>query len=309
MKISVILPVFNERLGIIQFLEEISNKLVKQFPSDSWDIILVDDGSDDGSSTEVMEHSPVHLKLIQLTMNFGHQAAIQAGYAHATGDWIVSMDADFQHPVAVVQEMINEAKKEPCDIIQGVRETGNSESKFKSFSAKLAYRIIRVIKKDSIPNAGDFRVLSRRALNSLMELPDERKTFRFLINDAGYRVKFWHFKSDNRKHGQSRYSFNHSVKIFQDGVLTYSRAPLMFIFIMGIITLIFSLLYGLYIILQLVSGGNPVPGWTSIILVLLVFFSIQFIAVSIIGYYLSYLISIVRKKPPYVINKIIEISR
>ena len=83
----------------------------------------------------------------------------------------------------------------------------------------------------------------------------------------------------------------------------------MFIFIMGIITLIFSLLYGLYIILQLVSGGNPVPGWTSIILVLLVFFSIQFIAVSIIGYYLSYLISIVRKKPPYVINKIIEISR
>jgi len=308
MKISLILPVFNERLGIIQFLEEILNKLVKQFPSDSWEIILVDDGSDDGSAMEVIKHSPVHLKLIKLTKNFGHQAAIQAGYAHATGDWIVSMDADFQHPLVVVQEFINEIKKEPHDIIQGVRESGNSESRFKSYSAKLAYKMIRILKKNSIPNAGDFRVISRRALNSLMELPDERKTFRFLINDAGYRVKSWHFKSDKRKHGQSRYRIKHLFKIFQDGALTYSRVPLIFIFIAGIVTLTFSFSYGLYIVLEIVSGGNSVPGWTSIILLLLVSFSIQLIAVSIIGYYLSYLISLVRKKPPYVIDEIINIK-
>lgn len=298
--ISIIIPVFNEELGILQFLDDLRATLSEQ--SDlAWEVIVVDDGSTDQTLSLLESNSPLDIKLVRLIRNFGHQAALEAGLRNATGSHIVTMDSDFQHPVSKVRMMVDEAISGNFDVVQGVRETLDSESLLRRWMSKFAYRLIRLLNPETILHAGDFRVISRRVLDLLLSMPESDKAFRFLIRDLGFRTKLFPFRSDKRRFGKSRYRRSESIHIFQIGLLNYSLRPVLIIFWVGFSTLFISIGYVLFIVYNFINEANFVPGWTSVVLLILLFSSFQMISIAILGYYVNCILRIVRRKPKYVI--------
>lgn len=308
MKISVILPVHNEEEGILDFLQEFDKLVISQKRSFKWQVILVNDGSRDLTLQKVSMFSPISITIISLTKNFGHQAAIQAGYHYASGDYVLTLDADFQHPLKEALQMVHVAIEGNHDVVQGVRVVRKSEPFFKRILSRGSYLILDLFGITSKANSGDFRVVSTRVLEILKQLPTSSNSFRFMLPELGFSIKHFEFFGEKRKYGKSKYKFSHSLKLFNSGLLQYSKMPLTMMLILGTTGLFTSILYGLFILNQIRMGKSLEPGWLSLIFIQIFFFTIQFLATAIIGYYNSLLIRMIRRQPDFVVDEITQIS-
>ena len=302
MRLSVVTPAFNEAEGIIPFLTDL--KIVLDGTHLNYEVIVVNDGSSDGTLDKLLEIEWPELTVIDLVSNSGQMAALEAGLRASKGALILTMDSDGQHPVELIPEMLNLCDSTQCDVLVGVRVRGPEESWIRRHLSSSFYKILALISKVEIEqNAADFRLMNRLTLDTLLTSPEKSKVFRFLISDYGYNVEKFSFSANERKYGVSKYRFSALLKLGMQSIIGFSTAPLTAISMGGVLFLLFSFIYAGFLLASYLLG-NSTPGWTSIMLFLTVFSALQFLALGVIGRYLVEVLNELRKRPTYIVRQV-----
>ena len=299
MKLSIIVSVFNEEQVLNLFYSELVEML--KIGAYNYEIIFVNDGSTDGSQNiiESFAQENENVKSILFSTNFGHEAAMIAGIDYATGQAIVCMDSDLQHPPLVLPEMFERFSIGDVDIINMVRKTNGKKS-----PSPLFYKILNLISPYSFEsNASDFFLISERVAKVLRENYRERVRFlRGFIQIMGFKKTTIPYIADERKAGKSKYSISKLISLSISAVATLSKLPLKIGIYLGLISGFFSLLLAIYSIIMKVIQ-QPVSGYTTIVVFLGIMFSIQFIIMGILGEYIGFLFDEQKKRPIYIIDK------
>lgn len=300
MKISIIVSVYNEEQALNSFYQNLMEVLETQ--KYEYEIIFVNDGSCDLSQDLIDRFAAENpkVKSILFSRNFGHEAAMIAGIDYVTGQMIICMDSDLQHPPALIPDMYNRYIMGDVDIINMVREMRGQNLK-----SKLFYKILNLISPyDLEPNASDFFVISDRIVQILRQ--DYRERVRFLrgfIQIMGFKKTTLNFTAPERKEGKSKYSFSKLFALSVTAVATLSKLPLKIGIYLGFISGIFSVILAIYSLIMKIIN-QPVSGYTTIIVFLGIMFSIQFIILGILGEYIGFLFDEQKKRPIYIIDKL-----
>jgi len=301
-KISVVTPAYNEEDGITHFLRKLESELSLLASHNQFEIIVVNDGSSDQTEIKVIEYNSPNVILVNLVSNSGHMAALEAGLRHATGDLIVTMDSDLQHPPSMIVEMLNIQIETKCDVVLAERKRGKDEKFFRRWSSILFYKVLSKITEIEIHNnVADFRLMTRSVVNTLINVPEKQKVFRFLISALGFKVEKLEFVAPQREFGKSKYAVKHLVKFAIDIVIGFSIRPLVWIFIFGVYFLVIASCYLIFLIMSYLSG-TTLQGWTSLMFVLVILSSFQLLAIGVIGRYLGQVLIEIRGRPNYLIR-------
>ncbi len=302
MKISIVVPIYNEADGIKYFLEELRH-VIENLNHD-FEVLLVNDGSTDDTISEIRAVSWPKIQIINLISNSGHMAALEAGLSQSNGEVVITMDSDLQHPVEYIPIMIEQYLNSNCDVVLGIRERTNSESLIRRKLSDHFYKILSLLSKTKIEkNAGDFRLMSRQVVTTLNNLPEQQKVFRFLVTTFGYKIQTLKFIAPERIYGQSKYSYKHLWRLAITSLIGFSTAPLTAIFVGGLVVFMISIIYIFYLLLNYLIGNTP-PGWTSLAVLVVSLSSIQIIAIGLIGRYISEILNEIRGRPRYIIRNI-----
>lgn len=301
-KISVVVPCFNEEESLAAF-----NKTLLQFLPENYDyeVIYVNDGSRDNTFQVILNLAKdnQHIKYISLSRNFGHQNALKAGYDFASGDCAISLDADLQHPPAVIPELI--AKwEEGFEIVNTIRADHDSISYTKKISSGIFYHIMRKLSDVNIENGmADFRLMDKKVLKQLKLFPENFLFFRGIIPWMGFRQAIVPFKANERFAGTTKYTFKKMLKFATSGVTSFSVKPLRLSIYLGFVFAFLAFLYGLYATYAFLFTDQAVTGWTSVILSVLFVGGINLLMLGIIGEYLGKLFIENKRRPNYLISE------
>lgn len=300
--ISVVIPLLNEE-GNLQVLYDALLPVVKQI-SLEYELIFVDDGSKDRSFEIISKLSTENENVlgISLSRNFGHQVALAAGMEHATGDVVVSMDADMQHPPEIILNLYKKYK-EGYDIVNTVRTETADSSAFKKVTSSWFYKIINRLSDIHIePAAADFRLMNRLTVNAFLQLKEKDRFTRGLISWMGFKQAMVEYTAPSRFSGKSKYSILKMFRFAADGITSFSAKPLRISFFAGLIVSLIGLLYAIYAVIEY-FGGKTIPGWTSILVSVLIIGGIQLISIGIIGEYLARVFNEAKNRPMYLVKK------
>ena len=278
---SIIIPMKNESDG----LEQLFNRLLpicEQLPL-RFEIIAVNDGSDDDTLGKLitLQKTNSWLKIVDLSRNFGKEAALYAGFTYCIGDCAVSIDADLQDPPELILEMV-EQWQQGYEVVTAVRESRNSDTYLKRNTASMFYKFINKISDTKLtPNAGDYRLLDRVALNAFLQL-DERVRFnKGLLTWIGFREKFIYHKREERVAGITKWNYWKLFRFSIDGITSFSKAPLEVWFYLGLLIAGLGFIYALYYLIKTVVFGIDVHGYPSLLTFILVFSGLQMIGIGI----------------------------
>lgn len=296
MKLSVIVSIFNEEHVIRLFYDELMLYVPREY---EYEIVFVNDGSTDDSQKIISEiiSENNQAKSILFSRNFGHEAAMLAGIDHATGDILICMDSDLQHPPALIPEMINRFRQGNVDVINMVRKKNTS-----IFSA-FFYKLIKIISPFNIEaDASDFFLISKKIAKILKNNYRERVRFlRGFIQMLGFNKTTMLFDVGKRAEGESKYSFLKLLTLSFTAISTLSKLPLKLGIYIGFLSGIFGIVLSIYsIIMKIIQ--QPVSGYTTIIVFLSLMFSIQFFILGVIGEYIGFLFDEQKKRPIYIID-------
>jgi glycosyltransferase involved in cell wall biosynthesis len=301
-KISFVIPVYNEAENIeILYKELISN--LSQIPYAS-EFIFVDDGSTDGSLALIKELAATDANVfyIELSRNFGHQYALKAGLDLSRGDCVISMDCDLQHPPEVVVEMINKWK-EGFDVVYTRRKDDKNLSWFKRKTSTVFYALFDRLSDLKLENGtADFRLMDRNVLNAFMHLNENELFIRGLVKWAGFRQTAVDYDPRERYAGDSKYNFRKMLSFAFRGVTSFSVKPLKLIAYIGMILFLISLVLVPYALISYFLG-YAVEGWTSLIILIIFFSSLQVLMLGIIGLYVSKIAIQSKQRPLYFIRE------
>jgi dolichol-phosphate mannosyltransferase len=301
--ISVVVPVFDEAEGLRAFHERTTRALAA-IPDADYQLIYVDDGSRDGSY-EILQGfaaSDPRVGVVKLSRNFGHQIAITAGLDHARGDCGVVIDADLQDPPEVIARMV-ETWRKGFDVVYGVRARRRGESAAKLVSASVFYRLLRRIVGIDIPvDAGDFRLLSRRALVELSGMREKDRFVRGLVSWIGFRQTGIEYERDERYAGSTKYPWSKMMRFALDGITAFSTLPLRLATWLGYLASVLAFLYLASVFVQKAMGGT-VAGWATIMVAMLFLGGVQLICLGIIGEYLGRIFNEIKPRPMYVVEE------
>ncbi len=303
MDITLVIPVYNE-LDNLPALFERTEKIIRDMGVKAeW--MFVHDGGNDGSlewiRAQALMDDRVHY--IDFSRNFGHQVAVSAGLDHASGEYIVIMDADLQDPPELIPGLYLMAQK-GYEVVYARRRQRKGEHFLKRWTAGLFYRILRKITSVDIPlDTGDFRIMHRKVTEVLKQMPERHKFLRGQIAWAGYRQTYVEYDRDERHGGKSGYTWGKMIRFALDGITAFSDFPLRLVTYFGFIVSFIAFLVGLYALYARFVSGDYVQGWASVIISVLFLGGIQMIAIGIIGEYISRMQSDIRKRPLYVVNE------
>jgi dolichol-phosphate mannosyltransferase len=282
-KLTVVSPYFNEKEVIATFLEDLRNNLEEL--SIKYEVILVDDGSSDGTILEIEKFNWESLRVLKLNQNMGHQIALKIGLSYSKGDYVITMDSDLQHPANVIKKMVYEADSSDFEIIQGVRPIRREDSILKRNSAALYYRLIAVLTGiNVVRNGADFRLIKSEILDSILKHPSN--ILRLVIPSLGLKIKYIDFEAGVRVAGKSKYSFMKMLKLAFTSAIDFSTRPLRILSVFGLLISLLAFLSGILLIINYFIG-NSVPGWTSLSVLLVFFSGIQLTSISVLGVYFS----------------------
>jgi len=301
--ISIVVPVYNEEKSIRLMYDRLLSSISKI--SHNFEIIYVNDGSRDNSFLELVKLSKEdeRVKYINFSRNFGHQIAVTAGLDKTKGAAVVIIDGDLQDPPEVIPEMYAK-HKEGFEVVYGQRLKRKGESFFKKITAKYFYRILKKITNVNIPvDTGDFRLIDRKIVNDLKNMPEQNKFLRGQIAWLGYRQTSVFFERDERKFGETGYPFSKMLKFALDGITGFSDVPLQFVTKTGIFISFFSFLIILYAIFSHFVLEKTITGWTSLIISSMFIGGVQLISIGIIGEYISRINKNVQNRPLYIIDE------
>lgn len=303
-KLSIVIPVFNE----IDVLASSHNNLVQVLTTLTYtiEIIYVDDGSRDGTGEliETIKGGDNRVKGVYLSRNFGHQAALTAGLDKASGDVIISMDCDGQHPPHMIPEMVG-LVEQGYDIVQTQRAENQNLPALKKFTSNMFYSIINKISGTYInPGSADFRAMSRQALDALKAMPEYHRFLRGMIAWMGYRTIILPYNEAQRMSGVSKYSLGKMVRLASDAVFSFSLVPLYIGLSVGGAFILLALAQIAYVLFLWAAGMNEkiVPGWSSLMAVLLIASGIIMILLGFIGVYIGYIFQQVKGRPVYLVK-------
>jgi glycosyltransferase involved in cell wall biosynthesis len=302
--LSIIIPAFNEQEVLPAFHARLS-AVLDSLPLES-EVLYVNDGSRDGT-LEVMKilraHDP-RVAILDLSRNFGKEIAMTAGLDHARGNAVVVIDADLQDPPELIPEMIRHWR-EGWDVIYAQRIERRGETLLKKLTAHWFYRLMQRVGRVRIPeNVGDFRLLSRRALDSLLQLREQHRFMKGLFAWIGYPQKGIPYQRDPRFAGRSTWDYWRLWNFALDGITSFTTTPLKWATYLGLFTAFVSFFYSAVIILQKLLYGNPVKGYPSLMVVILFLGGIQLIFLGIIGEYLGRMFDETKHRPLYFLTSV-----
>lgn len=300
--ISCVVPAFNESAGISDFLTELCHYL--EDLSAKYDVIVVDDGSTDGTGLRVISMSGgLPIKLLCLSRNFGKEAAISAGLNEANGEVVVVIDADFQQPIATIGEFITKWQQ-GYDMVYGLRNDRSTDPPLRRLLSRTFYRILsRGASIEIPPDAGDFRLMDRRVVEAMRQLPERDKFMKGLYNWVGFTKASVPFDYHPRGHGTSKFDFLKLFDLAMTGLTSFSSFPLRIWLGIGTGVSLISLLYALWIVASTVLEGPDVPGWATIVVAILFLGGIQLISIGILGEYIARIFNEVKGRPGYVVSE------
>ncbi len=302
LKLTIVVPVYNEEEVLPEFhrrLARVLDDLTMQA-----EVVYVNDGSTDGSSNVIhqLQEKDDRIVMLDLSRNFGKEIAMTAGMDHAHGDAVVLIDADLQDPPELIPEMITHWRL-GYDMVYAQRTSRAGESVFKKATAHIFYRVIQKLSRVKIPpDAGDFRLLSRRAVDALSGLREQHRFMKGLFAWIGYPQKALPYKRDARYGGETKWSYVSLWNFAIEGVTSFSTTPLKVATYIGSLTALGAFLFGVFIVIKTLFFGNPVPGYPSLLVVVLFLGGIQLMALGVIGEYLGRMFDETKGRPLYLVK-------
>jgi dolichol-phosphate mannosyltransferase len=297
--LSVVAPVFNEEDNVRPFCE----RTVAALGAMPFEIIVVDDGSSDGTSAALEELAAAdrRIRVVTLSRNFGHQTALTAGLEHAQGDAVVMIDADLQDPPELIPQLVEWWRK-GSDVVVAAREEREGETRFKLMTASWFYRLLgRVAQIEVERNAGDFRLLSRRALEALLAMPERNRYIRGMTAWVGFTHTSVPYKRASRPAGETKFSFLRMLRFSFDAIAAFSYVPLQLATLFGFFFAAVAFL-GIPVAIGFRIAGEFVPGVTTTVIAVLLLGGIQLMALGIIGEYLARVYDEVKRRPLYLVR-------
>ena len=302
--LSVVLPAYNEELMIAK-----TCRVLREVLKDagiSYELVLVDDGSADHTWKEIQKagKNDPHILGIHFSRNFGKEAAVFAGLAHARGDVIAVMDCDLQHPPQVLPEMYR-LWEEGYQVIEGVKKSRGKESFFHKECVGFFYGIMSRATGVDMQNASDFKMMDRQVVESILSMPERNMFFRATSSWVGYKTTSVKFEVQEREAGESKWSSWSLIKYAFTNIVAFTTAPLQFVTVGGAVCFVLSLALIIYSLIQYFTG-HAVEGYTTIIMVMLLIGSAMMLSLGIIGYYIAKIYEEVKRRPRYIIAKIVR---
>ncbi|AST94776.1 glycosyltransferase family 2 protein [Shouchella clausii] len=300
--LSVIVPSFNEEENVEPFYFALRETLKDTHYR--WEVIYIDDGSSDGTLPLLQRLSTWHPQVhyVSFTRNFGKEAAIVAGFQHAKGDCVVVIDADLQHPVHLIKDLL-EGFEEGYDQVIACRDR-KGEGFFRSTASKLYYKFInKIVDVELEDGVGDFRLLSRRAVDALLIMSEGNRFSKGLFSWIGFDQKVVYYENVSRQNGESKWSFSKLVNYGIDGIVSFNMKPLRICFYMGGFILAAALLYIFIMFAQIIRTGIDVPGYFTIISAVLFLGGVQLVSLGIIGEYIGRIYNETKRRPHYLVKE------
>ena len=303
MELSIIIPIYNEEKNIPLLFDRL--KKVATDLAISYEFIFINDGSKDQSLELIrsLAQKDNMVRYINLSRNFGHQIAVTAGIDASKGNAVVIIDADLQDPPELIIEMYQKMQ-EGFQVVYARRKTRTGESFLKKHTAKLFYRLLAKITSIKIPlDTGDFRIIDRKVVDVLKNMPEQQKYLRGQIAWVGFKQTYVLYDRDERFAGETGYTYKKMIQLALDGITSFSNLPLKFATMTGFFVSGITFLLSLYALYARFISKDYVPGWTSLILAVLFIGGVQLISIGIIGEYISRLSANVRKRPLYTVEE------
>lgn len=302
-KITIVVPFLNEEENLPLLWERLKKTMADQ--PEEMDLLLVDDGSTDGSTAWAKQEAgkDSRLRLVRLSRNFGHQAAITAGLDYASGDAVVIMDADLQDPPEVLPALI--AKwSEGFEVVYAVRCKREGEGFCKKMLAAGFYRIFHAMCNVKVPvDAGDFRLLDRSVVNALKTMRETHRYMRGMTSWVGFKQCAVEYDRAARHAGKTKYPVWKSLKLAWDGITSFSVKPLQWMMNIGVFIAAGSALFAFYIIWEKISGrAGWISGWASLSVLILFLGGVQLAAIGLLGQYISRIFDESKKRPLYIVR-------
>lgn len=303
-KLSVVLPAYNEELMVgktCRVLREILSEA-----GISYELVIVNDGSKDNTWEEILKAGKKDSNIlgVNFSRNFGKEAAVFAGLAQASGDAVAVMDCDLQHPPETLVEMYH-LWEEGYEVIEGVKTSRGKESFLHKKSAGFFYGIMSRATKVNMENASDFKLMDRKAVTSILSMPERNMFFRATSSWVGYKTTYVKFKVQEREAGESKWSAWSLIKYAFTNIVAFTTLPLQFVTVGGGVCFFCSMVLALYSLVQYFRG-HAVEGYTTTLIVLLMIGSAIMLSLGIIGYYIAKIYEEVKRRPRYIISKIMR---
>jgi glycosyltransferase involved in cell wall biosynthesis len=313
MKLSVIIPIFNES----EIIPELNRRLLKtlellssqiNLSRNDVEFLFINDGSSDDSFAQLMSlvHTNACYKLINFSRNFGHQKAVTAGLHHAKGEHVVIIDADLQDPPEFIIDLYKK-QQDGFDVVYAVRKKRNGENFLKKITAKLFYRLLFKVTDISIPlDTGDFRIMRRNVVDTLNSMPEAHRFIRGMVSWVGFRQTGLEYNREERFAGKTKYPFKKMLRFAFDAITSFSTLPLKLMIYFGFFASLIGLLGAIYILYVKFYTHNTITGWSSIMITILLMGGIQLVTIGIMGEYIGRISEESKKRPLYIIEKIYE---
>jgi dolichol-phosphate mannosyltransferase len=305
--LSVVAPMKDEEDTAREFYE----RVVSALPDVPFELVIVDDGSKDatGEVLAAIAADDPRVKVLQLSRNFGHQPALTAGLDHASGDVVVMLDGDLQDPPETIAAMLDRWRG-GADVVYAVREERAGETRFKTWTASVFYRVFRKLADiDFEPDAGDFRLMDRRALNALLAMPERNRFLRGMTVWVGFTQTAIRYRRDPRHAGTSKFSLARMLRFSFDAISSFSQAPLQLATLLGFTISVFAIFVAIPLTIVARYTDQFVPGIPSTLVVVLLLGGIQLITVGIIGEYVARIYDEVKRRPLYVVRDRINVDK
>lgn len=300
-KLSVIIPSFNEEDNI----ENTANTIGKILSEAgiNYELLFISDGSTDKTFSIVTDLSKKdkHVKGIQFSRNFGKEAAIFAGLEYAIGDAVAVIDCDLQHPPKTLVEMYK-LWEEGYEVVEGIKSDRGKESLIHRLFVNIFYGVMSNLMKMDMNSTSDFKLLDRKVVNALLELPERNTFFRALSFWAGFKSTSVKYKVEERKAGKSKWSFSGLVKYAISNTTSFTTAPLKIVFVLGVVMIIFSVILGIETLVNFFLG-IAADGFTTVILLILIIGGCIMLSLGIIGHYIARIYEEVKGRPRYIVSR------
>ncbi|APC95730.1 glycosyltransferase family 2 protein [Francisella tularensis subsp. novicida] len=301
---SIIIPVKDEAEGIEHLFARLM-PILEKLPT-KYELVFINDGSNDNTLELLLEKQKdiPEIAIVDLSRNFGKEAALFAGFANCNGDAAISIDADLQDPPELILEMVQHWL-DGYEVVTAVRENRDTDTSTKKHTAGLFYKVMNKISETKLtPNAGDYRLLNRAAVNAFLELKEKIRFNKGLLTWIGFKEKIVYHAREERAAGQTKWNYWKLFKFSIDGITSFSRAPLEIWSYIGVVVALISFIYGSIIVLKSLLFGVDVPGYPSLVTFILFFSGLQMIGIGMLGSYIGRIFIETKHRPLYIIRQV-----
>ena len=299
--LSVVAPAYNEAEALPTFIARLT--ATREETGEEWEAVIVDDGSRDDTWAAIQRAATDEQRVrgIRLSRNFGHQLALSAGMSIAQGDPVITLDSDLQHPPEVIPALLG-ASRLGFDVVYAVRSSQDAAGFWKRFTARVFYKVLNRLSSLELPEgAADYRLMSRRVVDVLLEMPERHRFLRGLVRWAGYEQSFIEYHRSPREAGETKYTPRRMLLFAWDAVVSFSSFPLRVASVLGVCVSVLGWLYLIYVLAARVFTDRTVPGWTSVTAAVLVLGGAQLVFLGILGQYVGRMYDDVKQRPLFLI--------